>query len=1292
MGQSVSDAFVMGLDLGGGGVRALLLDPASGRTWSAARPWAPRGAVGLSGLGSDVPLDEVWSALGSAARAVVAESEVAPAEIRGIAAAAMRFGSVVLDEAGEALLAVPNRDARAAMQCFQLAAEHGDGLLAAGGLWPVPVTLVSRLLWLREQRPGDFGRATTAFSLSDWMAWRLCGERATDPSQAGTTCLLDLAGRDWSHEWVDRLGLPQTLLPPVMESGTPLGRLTADAAAALGLAEGTTVAVGGGDSQCALLGCGPLRPGAGAVVSGTTVPVLGITETPRIDPSGRLWSAPHCVPGQWVVESNGGPMGDTLDWTARVLFPDAPDPSARLFAEAADSEPGAFGLGSTLGVEVMNGREMGPPIGHLALTHLTRPDDPRPGRHVARALLEGLAFGARANLEQVVEHIGDSGERWSVCGGLTRSPGWADLLVDVSARPLTEAPVPQTTALGAALCAAVGAGLDPDLPTASARALGAGRAIEPKPERTSVYQPLYEAWTRARDAGASARAAAAGQVIPQMLRAVDATTPSGSAGPHRPSILCCADLDDTARERLAALGDLEYASFRDRMRLLTGPALVEALAGVEVFMTEVDIVDAAALAERPELRVIAACRGDAVNVDVDACTAHGIPVLYAPGRNADAVADLTVAFLLMLARKLGPASAFLHDEEVTAGNMGKMGQAFSTLRGRELGGLTVGLVGVGAVGRAVARRLAPFGPRLLAADPFADADSATRAGVRLVDLPTLLAESDLVSLHAAVTDETRELIGAEEIAAMKPGAGLVNTARAALTDEEALIDALERGHLGGAAFDTFSVEPPGHDHPLLQLEPVIATPHVGGNTREVSAHQGRIVAEGLAALLAGRRPRTILNPEVLERFDWTAPRPPADPEVLRRLVDKPAPAVTDLQRDAKKRPRKTDRAAAPSGSGDATAVTPEASAMDASVRAELVAGLRDVLDAFVEDLAGDPALAKFAEGQDVVLHFTIPDAGLEFHFGLRDGAVFGEVAGPAESAPVQLRMSAATLDGMLAGTLNAMEAAMQGDIAFTGDTAKAMTLQQLQDDLQRIYTAARERAGDPGDLSALSGGAASTGPRPAPVGADDLRHEIVSCVRELYSAELITATGGNVSARIPGSDEVWITPSQLFKGDLRPEVLVRIDLDGRSQDPAARSPSSEWSMHCAILKARPEAMAVVHAHAPHATILANAGLPFVPISTEAAFFGDIPRVPFIMPGTGELAEAVAEAMRDSWACLMVNHGLIVAGRSLRRAADMIEIIDRNAEIILGCHAVGAEPPVLPDDVVATLRAMGDLVA
>jgi autoinducer 2 (AI-2) kinase len=213
-----------------------------------------------------------------------------------------------------------------------------------------------------------------------------------------------------------------------------------------------------------------------------------------------------------------------------------------------------------------------------------------------------------------------------------------------------------------------------------------------------------------------------------------------------------------------------------------------------------------------------------------------------------------------------------------------------------------------------------------------------------------------------------------------------------------------------------------------------------------------------------------------------------------------------------------------------------------------------------------------------------------------------------------------------------------------------------------------------------------------PVEPGDVRSEILVVVKELYATQLITATGGNVSARIPGTDELWITPSQSFKGELRPEMLVRIDLDGRPLDPGSLAPSSERLMHCAVYKARQDAQAVIHAHAPHATMLVNAGLPFLPVSTEAAFFGDIPRVPFIMPGTQELADAIEAAVRGSWAVLMQNHGLLVAGRSLRRAADMCEVIDRSAQVIIGCHQAGKAPSVLPPQVIEMLQKMGDMMA
>jgi autoinducer 2 (AI-2) kinase len=890
---------------------------------------------------------------------------------------------------------------------------------------------------------------------------------------------------------------------------------------------------------------------------------------------------------------------------------------------------------------------------------------------------------------------------------MTASASWLGVLADVLGRPVEVSASPESSALGAALCAGVGAGVWPSLDAAAA-ALPPRKAIEPDAARAARYAQSYALWRRHAEARAAADAPAGEGLLPEVLRdrAAGAASASGAAAPR---ILATADLDPASLAALRAIGPVEHVPFREAMRLLAGPALAEALAGVEIFVTEIDVLDAAVLAKAPSLRVVAACRGDVVNVDVDACTAYGIPVLGAPGRNADAVADLTVAYALMLLRKLPDAAAFLRQPGIEAGDLGRMGQAFSALRGRELWGKTIGLVGLGAVGRGVARRLRGFGARVVVHDPFVSRERAALADAEWLPLDELLATSDVVSLHAPVTDATRGLLDAAAIARMKPGAFLVNTARAALVDDAALLAALRDGRLGGAALDVFAVEPPGSDHPLLALPHVIATPHVGGNTHEVASHQGRIVAEALARLVRGERPDNVLNPEALEGFDLAAPRREPDAAQIAALA-KSKVGVSDLQREAtdsvgSKPPATYSPATAGASSAGARSEPQASEAHEAAAPAgnqprsaegrsggeseAIQRKMHQILERFVTATTTDRELDAFAQDRDATLHFTLTDLALSFWLRLRAG-ISGALGAPDGKPEVDLKLCADVLDGMFTGRVNPMQAAMNGRLSFTGDAAKAMTLQQIQPALARHYRAAREAVGDPGDLTALSPAAGAAAP--AAGGTDAIREELVALVRELYGQELITATGGNVSARIPGTDEIWITPSQLFKGDLRPEILVRIGLDGTTLETAGAAPSSERLMHCAIYRARPDAMAVIHAHAAHATILANAGLPFLPISTEAAFFGDLPRVPFIMPGTEALAKAVEEAARESWAVLMVNHGLLVAGRSLRRAADMAEIIERSSQVILGCHAVGVTPPCLPEKVVAELRSLGDLVA
>lgn len=284
--------------------------------------------------------------------------------------------------------------------------------------------------------------------------------------------------------------------------------------------------------------------------------------------------------------------------------------------------------------------------------------------------------------------------------------------------------------------------------------------------------------------------------------------------------------------------------------------------GADVVVVEADLVHDEVL-DNTRLAIIGCCRGDPINIGVDKATALGIPVLYTPARNADAVADLTVAYMLALARHIYTVNSLLKSAQMRFESTKDYLKVYETYGGFELGGVTIGIVGFGAIGRAVAQRLHGFGSRVIIFDPYVDPATCAAHQVESLALDELLRQSEILTVHCPDTPETSGLIGAPQIRALKPGSLVLNLARAAIVDEDALYEALRDGHVAGAALDVFRDEPLQPDNRFVLLPNVLVSPHLGGATRDVVRHQTEMIVAGIEALLRGERPRHIVNPDVL---------------------------------------------------------------------------------------------------------------------------------------------------------------------------------------------------------------------------------------------------------------------------------------------------------------------------------------------------------------------------------------------------------------------------------------------
>jgi D-3-phosphoglycerate dehydrogenase / 2-oxoglutarate reductase len=303
----------------------------------------------------------------------------------------------------------------------------------------------------------------------------------------------------------------------------------------------------------------------------------------------------------------------------------------------------------------------------------------------------------------------------------------------------------------------------------------------------------------------------------------------------RPVVLIAEELSPATVEALGPDLDIRTCDGTDRVALLAAVADTDALLVRSATKVDAELLDAA-----PRLQVVARAGVGLDNVDVRAATQCGVMVVNAPTSTIVSAAELAVALMLAAARHVAPAHRALREGEWHR----------SRFTGTELYDKTVGIVGLGRIGVLVAQRLAAFGMKVIAHDPYVQAGRAAQMGVRLVDLDTLLTESDFMSVHLPRTPETLGLIGHDQLRRAKPSLVLVNAARGGIVDEAALCAALEEGRIAAAGLDVFATEP-CVDSPLLALDNVVATPHLGASTDEAQEKAGLAVARSVRLALAG---------------------------------------------------------------------------------------------------------------------------------------------------------------------------------------------------------------------------------------------------------------------------------------------------------------------------------------------------------------------------------------------------------------------------------------------------------
>jgi len=481
---------LVGIDIGTGGSRAVLVDDAGRLVASASAEHADFRSPSTGWAEQDP--DDWWRACGDAVRRAMAAGRAASNDIRAVGLSGQMHGAVLLDDDGRVLRpSIIWCDQRTESQCRWLDATIGpDRLLELVSNPALTNFTLTKLLWVQQHEPDVWARVRHVLLPKDYVRFRMSGEYAIDVADASGTLLLDVAGRRWSREMIERAGIDARMLPAVFESPEICARVSPEGAAHTGIPGGVPIVAGAGDQAAGAVGMGITRPGAVSATIGTSGVVFAATDRPATDPKGRVHTFCHAVPGRWHVMGVTQAAGLSLRWWRHQLASGEASYD-ELTEEAARVAPGADGV---LWAPYLMG-ERTPhcdPNVRAALVGLAS----NHGRgHVVRAVMEGVAFSLRDTFT-IFSAMSIPVHRVVAGGGGARSPLWRQIQADVYGRAIETVEIDEGAAYGAAILAGVGAGTWATVDEACDAAVRVAGSIEPHAEVVALMNDRYAEYRR----------------------------------------------------------------------------------------------------------------------------------------------------------------------------------------------------------------------------------------------------------------------------------------------------------------------------------------------------------------------------------------------------------------------------------------------------------------------------------------------------------------------------------------------------------------------------------------------------------------------------------------------------------------------------------------------------------------------------------------------------------------------------------------------------------------------------